>query len=191
MLRPRCQAQWKWRHGIVFDGELSPHAAVIRRFNSCICCCSHCSEPTSTLTLACNDDGAVFPSSYRTQQPDTGSRLPWSVCADGSGIAACVSSIDGDGGVTKTLEREMQNNLLLDVVFYINNLNMQHDSWLRFWNKCWTLAALSFTRNMRKFWRPGGEPCHKKTFWVYEIRDRVQMVSQHRKGFILEGFLLC
>lgn len=31
-----------------------------------------------------------------------------------------VSSIDGDGGVTKTLEREMQNNLLLDVVFYIN-----------------------------------------------------------------------
>lgn len=54
------------------------------------------------------------------QQPDAGPRLLWSVCADGSGVAACVSSIDGDGGVTKTLEREMQNNLLLDVVFYIN-----------------------------------------------------------------------
>lgn len=26
----------------------------------------------------------------------------------------------------------------------------------------------------------------KKPFRVYEIRDRVQMVSQHRKGFILE-----
>lgn len=46
---------------------------------------------------------------------------------------------------------------------------MQHDSWLRFWNKCWTLAALSFTRNMRKCWRPGGEPCHKKLLKVYSF----------------------